>query len=316
MTRAEYPGTAVLWDERYFEVVSMEPGAEGGVRYVLEPWRDNHIMRVSDAYDDAGETRREVEHRAAVAREKGRKAANLTGIFVGHLPAVVQEHLGSEIGILPTKLSSLSLILPLIYLIWVANDFVRRMMNPTLPAMPIALLAIGIYLFIESGIRLNILWFHRRPIGSAAGWIAYLIYFVAIGKYSGAISPFTRQRGERIFITEPPADVAVRDAFTMREPLLTLLSPAEQAALAQRFGFNYRKHAFVVAWVLLLLSAAGVATGVASLQHGPRVSAFMSVFVAMAIGIEQVVRLAALRRGPTGSVLAMVVRPFSRKLFR
>src|SRR5712691_8463289 len=71
LTRAEYPGTAVLWEERYFEVVSVENGAEGGVRYVLEPWRDNHIMRVSDAYDDASETRREVEHRAAVAREKG-----------------------------------------------------------------------------------------------------------------------------------------------------------------------------------------------------------------------------------------------------
>jgi hypothetical protein len=315
LTRAEYPGTAVLWEERYFEVVTAENG-EGGVRYVLEPWRDSHVIRVSEPYDDASEARREADHRAAIAREKGRQAANLAGLFIGHLPAVVQEHLGSEIGILPTKLTALSLILPFMYLIWAVNDLARRTLNPNAPPMPLVLGAVGAYLLIESAIRLNVVWLLQRPIGSAAGLIAYLIYYVALGKYSGAISPFTKTRGHQLYITRPPADVALRDAFAMREPLLTLLSPAEQAAMAERFGFNYRKHASIVAWLLLGFSSAGVITALVSLQHGPRMSAILSLLLALIIATEQLFRLSALRRGPAGSVLAIVVRPFARKLFR
>src|SRR5437773_2473152 len=112
LTRAEYPGTAVMWEEHYFEVVTVEDSDEG-VRYVLEPWRDNHVMRTFERYDDTTEALREAAHRAAVARDKGRRVANFGGIFIGHLPAVVQEKLGSELGILPTKLTAFSLILPL-----------------------------------------------------------------------------------------------------------------------------------------------------------------------------------------------------------
>jgi hypothetical protein len=316
LTRAEHPGTAVLWEDRFFEVVSEEKGTEGGVRYVLEPWRDNHVIRVSEPYDEASESRREADHRASAVRQKSRKAANLAGMFTGHLPAVVQDYLGSEIGILPTKLTALSLILPFLFLVWLLNDYARRTMDPNAPPMPLALLLIGGYLFIESGIRLNIVWLHRRPIGSAAGLFAYLIYYIAVGRYSGAISPFTKVRGHQLYITQPPDDVALQDAFAMREPLLTLLSPAEQAAMAERFGFNYRKHASIVALVLLGFSSAGVITSLVSLQQGPRLSAIVSLILAGIVGAEQVFRLGALQRGPAGSVLAIVVRPFARKLFR
>ncbi|MEO8036046.1 MAG: hypothetical protein ABI837_16545, partial [Acidobacteriota bacterium] len=58
LTTAEYPGSAILWDERFFEVVTADPAPAGGVRYVLEPWPENHIIRVSEPYDAASEERR------------------------------------------------------------------------------------------------------------------------------------------------------------------------------------------------------------------------------------------------------------------
>ena len=48
LTSAEFPGTAVLWEERYFEVVEARAG-EGGVGYVLEPWQEMHVMRTIEA---------------------------------------------------------------------------------------------------------------------------------------------------------------------------------------------------------------------------------------------------------------------------
>ena len=314
LTSAEHPGTAVLWEDRFFEVVTAEAAPGSAVRYVLEPWPDNHVIRVSEPYDEGSEQGRASEHHSAVRREKGRKAANLAGIFTGLLPAIVQEQLGNEIGIQPAKLTSLSLLVPLAYLIWFANEFVRRTF--VREPVPIPLFVLAVYLFFESIVRLNIAWFHRRPIGSALGFFPYLLFYLFAGKRSGAVSPFAVPKGQRLFITQPTDDVALRDAYTMREPLLTLLSVEEQKALEQRFGYNYRKPAFIVAWFLLAMSAAGVVTAVASLQYGPRISAILSLVVAFAIGGEQVLRLQALRRGPAASMLAFVVRPFTRKLLR
>ena len=315
-TRQLHPGTAVVWEERIFEVMVAEAGPAGSVRYVLEPWRDEHIIRVSESYDEASEAQREEAWRTAQLREKQRKFANLTGIFVGLLPAVVQEHLGSELGLLPTKLTSLSLFLPLAYVVWIATEVAHAIIHNEPRRVPFALVLFAMYLFVESFIRLNIVWLHRRPIASAPGFIGYVIYWLLVGRASGAISPFTVPRGEKLFITTPPDDVALRDAYTMREPLLTLLSPEEQKALAERFGFDYRKLGFLVAWVLLAFAAAGIVTSLVSLQYGPRFGPFVSLLLAIVIGGEQVSRLTALSKGPVGSFLAVVVRPFTRKLLQ
>src|SRR5437868_10565469 len=63
LTSAEFPGTAVLWEEQYYEVVSAEPLPQGGVRYVLEPWRERHAMRLTDRYDADSEAHRVEENR-------------------------------------------------------------------------------------------------------------------------------------------------------------------------------------------------------------------------------------------------------------
>ncbi len=315
-TSALHPGTAVVWQERIFEVVAAEKAEGGGVRYVLEPWRDEHVIRVSDSYDEGSEAQREDAYRAALKREKGRKFANLAGVFTGLLPAVVQEHLGSELGLLPTKLTSLSLLLPLIYIVWVANDVVKGILDSSAKTLPLPFAFMAGYLLVECAVRLEIVWFHRRPIASAVGFAGYLVYYLLIGRTTGAMSPFTVPKGEKLFITTPPDDVALRDAYTLREPLLTLLSPEEQKALQVRFGFDYRKHAVTVAWILLGFAAAGVVTSLVSLQYGPRFGAILSLLAAILVGGEQASRLTALRKGPAGSFLAVLVRPFTRKLLR
>src|SRR2546430_17376382 len=69
LTTAEFPGTAVLWEERYFEVVDAHALPQGGVEYVLEPWREHHVMRVVQQYDEPSEAAPVAEHRAHLARE-------------------------------------------------------------------------------------------------------------------------------------------------------------------------------------------------------------------------------------------------------
>jgi hypothetical protein len=93
----------------------------------------------------------------------------------------------------------------------------------------------------------------------------------------------------------------------MREPLITLLPPDEQAWFAQRFDYDYRRHSSTVAWIFLIFSAAGVYSSIRS-------GAVLSLLCAGALAVEQLLRLAAFRRGPAGSVLAILARPFTKKL--
>src|SRR5579864_9833724 len=95
LTTAEFPGTAVLWEERYFEVAAAISLPQGGVRYVLEPWREHLAMRVTDRYDADSEAFRLAELRKNLQRERGRKSASAAGLLTGHLPAIVQDRLGS-----------------------------------------------------------------------------------------------------------------------------------------------------------------------------------------------------------------------------
>jgi hypothetical protein len=313
-TNPEHPGTAVLWEELYFEVVDAQP-VPGGVRYVLEPWRQSSAMRQTDSYDEVSENRRQSEHRAALQREKKRKSLNVVGVFTGHLPGAVQEELASELGILATKLTALSLILPVIYEVWFVNEFVRRKMAND-RQLPVIFVLLGMYLLAESALRLNIVWTQMRPIGSAIGWIGYMIYYALSPNRARLVNPMKVRRGEGTYIEPPPPEVAVQDAIMMREPFLTLLSPEEQKRLAQKYGFNHRAQGYKVAIILLVFSLAGVVTSVMTLSKGASLSALSSLIAAAVIAGEQVLRLTAMGRGPVGSLLAPLVRPFARKLLQ
>lgn len=310
-TNPEHPGTAVLWEESYFEVI-VEDISPQSVRYVLEPWKNENVMRVTDAYDEASEIRREAEHKTAVKRAAARRTANFFGVFTGHLPARVQEELASNLGIMATRLTFYSLILPLLFITWAINVVVRAMM--TEKPVSLMLLLLSIYLAIESMIRLNIVWTQSRPIGSAIGFILYSLFFAFAPKKLGAVAPIKNEKRSAVFGELAPPDIALQDAYTVREPLLTLLSPQEQALAAERFGYDYRKESFRIAWVILAFSIAGVVTSIVTLKQGFRLSALVSLVTAGFIAIEQIRRLSALRRGPAGSVLGALARPFVRKI--
>jgi hypothetical protein len=305
LTTAEFPGTAVLWEERYFEVVDAEALVQGGVRYVLEPWRDMHVMRTTDRYDAEREAERLFEYRAQLSRETKRKSANALAILAGHLPAVVQEELGRELGIVPVRLTLFS-VFPIYAVViglvlWIVSGMVAQ------TPRPFPILVLTGYLFVETSLRFFVAWLVGRPIGSPAGILGYLLYYFTVANRARAISPFAREKGTRVPISEVPEERAVSDALLLREPLVTLLSPADQARVAERFGYDYRHQSSLIAAIILFFALFGVAT---SVQRG----AVISFIVAAAIAAEQVYRLVVLRRGPAGSILGIAARPFVRKL--
>ena len=305
LTSSEFPGTAVLWEERYFEVVDAEGLPQGGVRYVLEPWREMHIMRTTDRYDAEREAERLLEWRAGFSRERKRKSANALALLTGHLPAIVQEELGRELGVSPRRLTLISAAgiyaIVVALALWVVSFILEQRPLP----LPL-LLATG-YLFVETSLRLQVGWLIGRPMGSLAGVVAYLVYYFTIADRSRAVSPFGQEKGSSIAISATPEERAASDAFLMRESLVTLLNSADQARVAARFGYDYKRQSRFIAVVILVFSCLGIATSIHS-------RAVLSFLLAALLAGEQLYRLTVLGRRPAGSVLGILARPFVRKL--
>lgn len=311
-TSAQFPGTTVLWEEQYYEVVDIDSLPQGGVRYRLLPWRDEHAIRTIERYDGEMEAHRLGEHSRGISRVRKRKTANLLGMFTGHLPALVQEELGSELGLLPSRLTLLSLIPPFVIVAFTVMFVVDRIQaNLSVPLWTIVVL---IYLGNELCARFFFVWTQSRPIGSTVGFIAYLVWYLLNPNRGKALSPFAEAKGSGILETEPSAERAAKDAFAVREPLVTLLTPQEQARVAERYGYDHRHLARKVSLLLLVVGVIGVVSSAVTLSGGFRLSALLALLTAGGIAVEQLVRLPALRQRPTGSFLAFVVRPLTRKL--
>src|SRR3954452_22417992 len=261
LTSPEHPGTAVFWDEAIYEVVSAEGQAEGAVRYVLEPWRDEHAIRITDQYDEASETQRFAEHRARIRREQNRKAVTFTAFLAGHLPALVQEQIASELGMFAPRMTLLSALSVFALIAALIFAIVHQLMtgDAVHPWQIIALAFLG----AESVVRFYMAWMQNRPMGSVIGILIYSMAY-AVGWKRGMTSPMQQSKGHALYVREETADAKLRDAFTMREPLITLLSPDEQARFAQRFDYDYRRHSSKVAWIFLIFSAAGVYSSIRS----------------------------------------------------
>lgn len=303
LNQSEFPGTAVLWDDAMYEVIKVEP-IPAGVRYVLRAWEDGHAIRVSQRYDADSEAHRAAEHRAAIVHEHKRTSVNLFALFLGHLPAIVQERIGSENGVVAARLTFVSLFSQWAAIFaCVAVIVIRVMRQEQAPAW--AMILAG-YLFIEAMFRFLINWTQSRPIGSSAGVIAYILYWLLTGARA-ATSPFGAPRGHAIAIPETPEDHKLADSMTMREPIATLLPVRDQQRLAERHGYDYRRSAYGVATILLVGSLLGIATSI-------RGGAIASLVTAIVIAVEQVVRLIALRSGPAPSVIGWIVRPLMRDL--
>lgn len=313
-TNAEHPGTTVMWGEECFEVVEAAATPTGGVRYVLVAWRDEHTIRTLEHYDADAEAVRMAEHARVARQRRNRVGALLSGVFLGFLPAPVQNHLESELGVSATRMTLLSCIPPLVLLgacvLAIADARVRQVESP----VPLIVMLLVALLAFESGIRFFVAMSQSRPMGSLFGAIGYGFYRVLSPK--GAQLPPPTARGDSVAFTEPTAEVALRDSFNVKEPLLTLLTPAEQQLLAERFGFDHRRTGFAVAWVLLGGATLGVASSFGELQRSGSVTSLLSMLIAAAVVIEQLLRLRRMRREPAGSIFGVVVRPLVRNLLR
>src|SRR5688572_22192616 len=111
LTSAEHPGTAVLWDEQYYEVIEATALPTGGVRYVLMQWREDHTIRTFESYDAQSEELRIADHERVRRQRRAGFLTNLSGVFLGFLPAPVQMHLENELGVRATRMTLLSCVL-------------------------------------------------------------------------------------------------------------------------------------------------------------------------------------------------------------
>ena len=152
-THSEFPGTAILWDDQYYEVIAAEPLPAGGVRYVLGPWKDENAMRVSEAYDDASEARLLEDYQKAMRQQKHSLAARWSGILLGHLPAPVQNHLGNELGVSPARMTLLSIVPSIALLATCVWLTVGAKMKSVPSPVPIALWVFALFMLFDSGVR-------------------------------------------------------------------------------------------------------------------------------------------------------------------
>lgn len=310
---AEFPGTAVQWDESYFEVIAVQSAAEGGVMYVLEPWRDDHVMRSFQHYDAETEARLEADYRVAEAQRKKSLLTSLSGMFFGHYPRHVQDHLQNELGVTPSRITLASCIPSVALLgicVWLHSDAkVDRELSP----VPFWLWPIALFMFAESALRFFVAMSQNRGMGSLFGAFAYIAFWYITPNRDKWPSPYETSRGNKIFTLPPPDDVELRDSLEMRAAWFSLLSEAEQKHLADRYGFDYRKHAPGLAWVILVCATLGAVSSYVKVADSGSFSALVSLIVAGVLAVEQIRRLIAFKHGPAGSFLGIIVRPFVRR---
>jgi hypothetical protein len=319
-TSSEYPGTAVRWEARLFEVVEAVSHPDGSVRYRLEIWPDRHAVRNIQTYDAASETARPLivaRRRKSIAR---RRLAILFSPLLGHLPGRVQEHMESDFGA-PALAMTIVSALPLFALGAVGSLFsIAAMTGGAFPSGVSSLreaadsiprllpFPISIYLVFESGIRLGGAFLQGRPIGSVAGTLIYEIYRALRG---GRGVTALSSRG-----LAPTPEQALHDRFLMIEPLLALLSPEEQEAFEQRFGMEVLRWGKVTAVLLLIIGASNVFTSVVLFAAGGGgLGDCLWLLAGTGITLEQIGRLRRISSGqPAGSFLGALVRPLARRM--
>lgn len=298
LTRRERPGTAVLWDDDCYEVVDVVV-LQQGVRYILTPWGDAESMRFTSRYDEEAEAARAAELRDVARAEKQRKTVNFLAIFTGHLPGSVQQKLAHELNVDAPRLTIASVLFEWAVLIAIAMYCVSLILAERPVPMPAFLFA-G-FLGLDGAIRFKLAFIDGRPSGSFFGVLAYAIYAALAGKKE------PKRVGEAIpQLREFSAEERMMHSFHVREPLVTLLPPVEQARIAERFDYDYRRTATKMAIGILAVAIVGVIASISS-------RAWVSLGVAAILGIEQIVRIPQLDSRPVGSFLALFARPLLRK---
>ena len=304
LTRVEHPGTAVRLEGDVFEVLEAHPLADGRVRYKLGPWDFRYTIRVLQSYDASTEEKRIREHSRRHQSIWKRRLAILFSPLLGHLPGPVQERMEGEFGA-PAYAMTIVSALPLLVLGFL-GVLARLLTRPVLPwdvPLPLAL-----YFFLESIYRLGTAFLAGHPVGSLLGVLSYGLW----SKWSGG-PPVPRLSTAGTQASKPQA---MEDRYRMLEPVLALLSPAEQQLLLHRFGFEFLRWGRITAVCLLAFSGVAVLTALKALiERVGNLGDIAVLIVGAGFLVEQISRLTELGRGfPAGSVLARLVRPLARQL--
>lgn len=302
LTSAEFPGTAVLWDDEYYEVVSADALPAGGVRYVLDKWRDEHAIRVFDAYSEESEARIRNDHETATRQRRYSVLARLSAMLLGHLPGPVQERLANQLGLFPARMTLMSLIPPVVLFsicVWLyAGARLEQARSP----VPAWLWMFALFMMVDSAVRFLIAMSQNRGSGSMPGTLVYAIYCLVTGK---------RKEPPKLLPAEAPKEIAAMDSVQWRTWMFTLLPSNEQRALAERYDYDYRKDSYAVAGGILAVGVAGILSSIPKLKD---FGGLVSLIVASLIAIEQTIRLTTFKKGPSGSIFAILVRPFIKDL--
>jgi hypothetical protein len=285
------------------------------VRYVLEPWREEHTIRQFEHYSEEAEARRLADYAFAKKQRRASVASSWSGLVLGHLPEPAQRKLQTDLGIAPSRITIISCVPPVVFAgvaIYLAVDAYMRGGKSAIPAW---LFFLALFMGAESFFRFSIAMQQGRGIGTAIGTTLYILYWYLTPNKANHASPFD-QRGDALFTLPAPDDVALRDKLTMKGPMLTLLSLREQEQLAERYGFDYRQYAYGLTWLMLVCALLGAVTSYMKVAAGAGASVLISMFLAAAVALEQILRLMQLQRGPAPSVFGALVRPFVRDLLR
>jgi hypothetical protein len=312
---AEYPGTAVEWDGRIFEVLDAEPNAGGGVRYRLAAWPENHAIRRLERYDAASEEIRAGDRRDRRGDAGKRRLAILLSPLAGLLPAEVQKKMERDFGAPALKMTIASAV-PL-FVIGSLGLVAFLVGNAggalDLPGWIAPSLPIAAYLFGESALRMASAIAGQEPMGSLA-----VVLALAAWRSLRRPSEARPVGGSSETAADAHDEQGLQDRFKVLEPVLAFLSVGEQESLAGRFGFDAVRWGRITASVLLAASVLNTLVSLAAFGAGD--GFLRSVLWLLPVGylaVEQVRRLKDLARGePAGSILGRLVRPFARPLLR
>lgn len=172
--RPNYPGSAVLFEDRWWEVAGIERDpASHTTAYRLSPWPESEPLRQSFELHRANcERHRQAHFEALKEKERGRRLG-LAFFFTALLPAEDQRELASRHGldpVLATAISSAVLTMGSVAGLLLAFAFKRGL--PMGGAQGIAEFAVSIfpillYLAVEGLVRLSSAMSSGEPMGSA-----------------------------------------------------------------------------------------------------------------------------------------------------
>ena len=309
LSSAEYPGTAVEWEGRIYEVLGADPMPQGGMLYRLGPWPENHAIRRLEHYDRVSEELRAADRRDRRGDDGKRRLAILLSPLAGLLPADMQKKMERDFGAPALKMTIASAV-PLFLIGFLGLvAFLLGNAGATLdaPGWLAPPFPVSAYLFGESALRLASAIAGQEPMGS-------LPVVFAVTLWRAIRKPRTpRPAG---VAAAPLDEQALQDRFQVLEPALAFLSVGEQQFLAGRFGFDAVRWGRITASVLLAASVLNAFVSLSAYGAGDGVVWSVIWLLPVAyLAVEQVRRLQALARGePAGSILGRLVRPFARPL--